>query len=199
MAEYLSPEVYIEEIPSGLKPIQGVGTSTAAFVGLAQKGPFGKAEPITNFSQFVKTFGQCRRRFLLRRRILISEGQLRYVCGPATTRPPARRPKSPPLWPPSAIPEHRRPIDVLRLTAESAGTWGNDRSVSLRTDPGGDRLMEMRYSGTWWGSSNLTWTPGHGYAVTRIKRSRPRRGGGTGGAASTLTLAQRSRRNASAR
>ncbi|MES1206045.1 MAG: phage tail sheath family protein, partial [Pseudomonadota bacterium] len=57
MAEYLSPEVYIEEIPSGLKPIQGVGTSTAAFVGLAQKGPIGLAVPITSFAQFVKTFG----------------------------------------------------------------------------------------------------------------------------------------------
>src|SRR5687768_14519233 len=57
MAEYLSPEVYIEEIPSGLKPIQGVGTSTAAFVGLTQKGPYGEAVPITSFAQFVRTFG----------------------------------------------------------------------------------------------------------------------------------------------
>ena len=57
MAEYLSPEVYIEEIPSGLKPIQGVSTSVGAFVGLAQRGPFGVAVPITSFAQFVKTFG----------------------------------------------------------------------------------------------------------------------------------------------
>src|SRR4051794_26799728 len=32
---YLHPGVYVEEVPSAVKPIAGVGTSTAAFVGLA--------------------------------------------------------------------------------------------------------------------------------------------------------------------
>jgi hypothetical protein len=32
---YLSPGVYIEEVPAASKPIEGVGTSVAAFVGLA--------------------------------------------------------------------------------------------------------------------------------------------------------------------
>ena len=30
---YVSPGVYVEEIPSGARPIEGVGTSVAAFVG----------------------------------------------------------------------------------------------------------------------------------------------------------------------
>jgi uncharacterized protein len=30
---YVSPGVYVEEVPSGARPIQGVGTSTAAFAG----------------------------------------------------------------------------------------------------------------------------------------------------------------------
>jgi hypothetical protein len=34
---YLSPGVYVEEVSSGARPIQGVGTSTAAFVGLDDK------------------------------------------------------------------------------------------------------------------------------------------------------------------
>jgi len=34
MPEYLSPGVYVEEIPSAVKPIAGVSTSTAAFVGV---------------------------------------------------------------------------------------------------------------------------------------------------------------------
>ncbi|MGA7412014.1 MAG: hypothetical protein WBW33_16165, partial [Bryobacteraceae bacterium] len=38
MPEYLSPGVYVEEIPSTIKPIAGVSTSTAAFVGVI-KGP----------------------------------------------------------------------------------------------------------------------------------------------------------------
>ena len=57
MAEYLSPGVYVEEKPSGNKPIAGVGTSTAAFVGIAEKGPIDSPVFISNFTQFVKNFG----------------------------------------------------------------------------------------------------------------------------------------------
>ena len=39
MPEYLSPGVYIEELPSALRAIEGVSTSTAAFVGHARRGP----------------------------------------------------------------------------------------------------------------------------------------------------------------
>lgn len=39
MPEYLSPGVFIEELPSRLRAIEGVSTSTAAFVGPAQRGP----------------------------------------------------------------------------------------------------------------------------------------------------------------
>jgi phage tail sheath protein FI len=38
-ATYLSPGVYVEEVSSGSKPIEGVGTAVAAFVGLAQRRP----------------------------------------------------------------------------------------------------------------------------------------------------------------
>jgi phage tail sheath protein FI len=36
---YLSPGVYVEELSSGSRPIEGVGTAVAAFVGLAEAGP----------------------------------------------------------------------------------------------------------------------------------------------------------------
>ena len=39
MPTYLSPGVYVEETDSGSRPIEGVGTAVAAFVGLAEKGP----------------------------------------------------------------------------------------------------------------------------------------------------------------
>jgi phage tail sheath protein FI len=38
MPEYLSPGVFIEEIPARLKAIEGVSTSTAAFVGASSRG-----------------------------------------------------------------------------------------------------------------------------------------------------------------
>src|SRR5919112_3556599 len=34
MATYLAPGVYVQEQPSAVRPIAGVGTSTAAFVGV---------------------------------------------------------------------------------------------------------------------------------------------------------------------
>lgn len=58
MAEYLSPGVYVEEFESGAKPMEGVGTSTAGFVGLAQRGPVeGVPQLVTNFSDFRRTYG----------------------------------------------------------------------------------------------------------------------------------------------
>jgi uncharacterized protein len=57
MPTYLSPGVYVEEVDSGSRPIQGVGTAVAAFVGLAEKGPFNTATLISNWSQFTGMFG----------------------------------------------------------------------------------------------------------------------------------------------
>jgi phage tail sheath protein FI len=33
MPQYLAPGVYVEEVPSAIKPIAGVGTSTGGFIG----------------------------------------------------------------------------------------------------------------------------------------------------------------------
>lgn len=58
MAEYLSPGVYVEEFDSGSKSMEGVGTSTAGFVGAAERGPVG-GEPqlVTNFADFRRKYG----------------------------------------------------------------------------------------------------------------------------------------------
>lgn len=50
------PGVYIDELPSAIRTIIGVPTSTAAFVGLAERGP-AKAYHITSWSDFERTFG----------------------------------------------------------------------------------------------------------------------------------------------
>lgn len=57
MPTYLSPGVYLEETDSGSRPIEGVGTAVAAFVGLAEKGPFNQPTLVSNWTQFTKTFG----------------------------------------------------------------------------------------------------------------------------------------------
>lgn len=58
MAEYLSPGVYVEEYDSGVKAMEGVGTSTAGFVGMAQKGPVrGLPVLITSMADYQRRFG----------------------------------------------------------------------------------------------------------------------------------------------
>jgi uncharacterized protein len=57
MPQYLSPGVYVEEVESGSKPIEGVGTAVAAFVGLAEQGPVNQPTLVTNWTQFTTHFG----------------------------------------------------------------------------------------------------------------------------------------------
>jgi phage tail sheath protein FI len=57
MPTYLTPGVYVEEIPSSSKPIEGVGTAVAAFVGLAPGGPINTPMRISNWTQFAKIYG----------------------------------------------------------------------------------------------------------------------------------------------
>jgi phage tail sheath protein FI len=58
MPTYLSPGVYIEETEPSVRSIEGVGTAVAAFVGLAAAGPLHVPTLVTNWTQFVTTFGE---------------------------------------------------------------------------------------------------------------------------------------------
>jgi uncharacterized protein len=71
MPEYLSPGVYVEEINNGPKPIQGVGTAMACFVGFTEKAQMerridgdtiiedilNKPQLVTNWTQYAERFG----------------------------------------------------------------------------------------------------------------------------------------------
>ncbi len=71
MPEYLSPGVYVEEVDRGPKPIQGVGTAMACFVGFTEKAQIereingerivedllNKPQLVTNWTQYVERFG----------------------------------------------------------------------------------------------------------------------------------------------
>jgi phage tail sheath protein FI len=56
MPTYLTPGVYVEEVASASKPIEGVGTAVAAFVGLAPYGPMNTPLRMSNWSQFTRAF-----------------------------------------------------------------------------------------------------------------------------------------------
>ena len=58
MAEYFSPGVYVEEFDSSPRAIEGVGTSTAGFIGMTVKGPtIGAPSLCTSFADFQRQFG----------------------------------------------------------------------------------------------------------------------------------------------
>lgn len=58
MPEYLSPGVYVEEFEMGPRPMEGVSTSTAGFIGLAERGATeGIPELVTNVADFFRKFG----------------------------------------------------------------------------------------------------------------------------------------------
>ena len=71
MPEYLSPGVYVEEVDRGPKPIEGVGTAMAAFVGFTEKAEYvrevdgqmvvenliNRPQLVTNWTQFRERFG----------------------------------------------------------------------------------------------------------------------------------------------
>jgi len=56
MPEYLHPGVYIEEIERGPRPIEGVPTSTAAFLGETERGPI-RPRLVTSYIDYKRWFG----------------------------------------------------------------------------------------------------------------------------------------------
>lgn len=150
MPEYLSPGVYIEEL-SGPKPIEGVGTSTGAFVGIAERGPINSPQLITNLTQFADTFGGFMPSAFLAYGVqhFFTEGGTRcYVvrafkesAAPTVDAPypdlahavltiegDVSSPPSPPSSPPDGTP-------TLNVSATSPGAWGNQ--ISVRIEPAG--------------------------------------------------------------
>jgi phage tail sheath protein FI len=58
MVELLTPDVYVQEVPAGPRPIQAVGTRTAGFIGVAPQGSVSPriAVGVNNWSQFTRVF-----------------------------------------------------------------------------------------------------------------------------------------------
>jgi phage tail sheath protein FI len=56
MPQYFTPGVYVEEIERGPRPIEGVATSTAAFLGETERGPT-LPRLVTGFNEYTRWFG----------------------------------------------------------------------------------------------------------------------------------------------
>jgi len=128
MAEYLHPGVYVEEKSSGVRPIEGVSTSTAAFIGSTAKGVPNRATFLTSWRAFVSKFGDVSRdgpylpyaveqffanggkRCYIVRALSDASAKLAGVDVPSRELAGAARPS-------------------LRIAAKGKGAWGNSLAV----------------------------------------------------------------------
>lgn len=130
MAEYLSPGVYVEEFESGGKPMEAVGTSTAGFVGLAERGPVeGVPQLITNFSDFRRTyggylseneFGEYRFLAYAVEHFFVNGGSRCYVARVAPKNAKCAE---------GSVASGNSP--VVRFSAKNPGAWGDDVRIMI--------------------------------------------------------------------
>lgn len=80
MPEYLAPGVFVEETSFRSKSIEGVSTSTTAFVGPTRSGPIADATPelLTSFADFERIYGG------LNRLAIGQDGMINYLAHAAS-------------------------------------------------------------------------------------------------------------------
>jgi len=124
--EYLRPGVFVEEIPSGAFPIEGVGTSTGGFVGIATRGGLNTPKLVTNWSQFVKHFGEYRRDSYLAYAVygfFLNKGSRCFIVRVASSSADIAS---------FDLKDRADPqVDTLRIQALNEGEWGNDLTVDI--------------------------------------------------------------------
>lgn len=129
MPEYLSPGVYVEEFDSGSKAMEGVGTSTAGFVGAAERGPVGGVpQLVTNPADFRRKFGGYlsesafgNKRFLAYavEHFFMNGGARCFISRVCPTDAKCAAGMLPATSP------------VMKISAKNPGAWGNDLSIRI--------------------------------------------------------------------
>lgn len=141
MATYLTPGVYVKEVSSGAKPIEGVGTGTGGFVGVTERGPVGKAVLVTNWSQYTAAFGGHVPGYYTSYAVenFFTEGGSKcYVVRTVHFGDIAQRATKK-----SAAASHTT-TDTITVTAASDGSWGNQLTVDIEDASLGDAVTHFK-------------------------------------------------------
>ncbi|NTU42383.1 MAG: hypothetical protein HGA78_04900 [Nitrospirales bacterium] len=148
MPTYLHPGVYIEEIPSGSKPIEGVSTSVAAFIGYCLNGPMKEARLIHKWDDYVIEYGgimsDADAMGLAVWSFFLNGGTDAYVMRLASNAESAKLPDKNAF---GKAESSAKTTDVLTIKAKYEGTWGNDLHVRIKNS--GDDLhfrLEVGFS-----------------------------------------------------
>ncbi|MDJ0771509.1 MAG: hypothetical protein QNJ12_22175, partial [Ilumatobacter sp.] len=142
MPQYLSPGVYVEEVEAGSRPIEGVATSVAAFVGLAKSGPVNTPTLVTNWTQFTQTFGDHMDGSFLAHAVygyFNNGGGSAYVVRIGASENGDEAPQLVPAQ--SALPTAADASQMgYEIAAKAGGAEGNDLTVEIQeaSEPGED-------------------------------------------------------------
>lgn len=145
MPVYLTPGVYIEEIPSGAKPIEGAATSVAAFVGPAVRGPAGDATLIGSLDDYKATYGDIASEGdatgIAVQSFYLNGGKSAYICRLSGAGAAA---SSASINGEGAVGGATTANPVLVVSASSVGDWGNDLYMMIeKPDPDAARFDLM--------------------------------------------------------
>ncbi len=145
MPTYLHPGVYVEEIPSGSKPIEGVATSVAAFVGHTSRGPIDKPVLIQKWADYEDTFGGVLSPTdalgLAVSAFYLNGGKSAYIGRLAADAIAATLPSGSVQGSGDAA-----TVDLLELTATSPGAWGNQLLVRVTKNNARQFKLEVGHS-----------------------------------------------------
>lgn len=142
MPNYYSPGVYIEEVDKGIKPIEGVGTAVAAFIGYTQRAGEGEdgrkllGQPVlvTNWTQYVKSFGEFTPDAYTPDAVygyFANGGTQCYVVSIRALEVPERGEADVPARFVIASGDDKK-ANLLEVTAKQRGTSGNDIRVDVK-------------------------------------------------------------------
>lgn len=124
MATLTAPGVYIDEVSSGVRPIEVAGTSTAAFFGVAERGTIGEVKKIFNFTEFQKEYGH----FLTDGHYL-AHGVYQFFNNGGGACYIGRVARGAETAEVTVLDRADTPQDSLTFSASSAGAWGNSTMV----------------------------------------------------------------------
>ena len=133
-ATYTYPGVYVEEIPSGVRPISGVSTSNTAFIDFFDKGERNRAERIDSFGDFERKFGG------LHPNSEASYGIQQYFINGGSTAFVVRVLHEADGETAAAA---TADLTAITVTARSEGTWGNRLAVGVIHHPTDDALFDL--------------------------------------------------------
>ncbi len=137
MPSYLHPGVYIEEIPSGAKPIEGVSTSVAALIGYTTQGPIGEATLVHSWDEFKSHFGAIHSATdhlgLAAFNFFVNGGRDAYIARLARNAQAATLPAGRLVGRASGS---ASATNVLAVAACSAGVWGDALRVQVSASDG---------------------------------------------------------------